>query len=291
MSAVTLIVVHNTPADLRACLRGLLESGAPEESVFVADNASTDGMRSPLEREFPRVVWQRHARNLLYARALNGLLAVSESDWVLLLNPDVRARYGELLSLCERWHGDPRCAAVAPQCRYFDGRVQPTCRRLPDALTVWRELSCYLLKRPSQWRMDDFDHRSPCAVAQPLFSCLWIRRSALAVVGDLDEHYPLFFNDVDWCRRALAKGYEIRFDPSVAVLHRLGGTTRAYPLRKLNHSHRSFARYVWNLDSFLGWRLLGLLGIALAYVCRAPAAMFRLLQRGPLTHTSAHLSG
>jgi len=279
MNAATLIVSYNTREDLRACLRSLLASGAPPASIYVADNASTDGSFEMLLQEFPQVHSVRNRRNLLYAEAMNRLLAVSRSDWVLLLNPDVICHYDELVLLCESWQPDTKCAAVAPQFRYFDGRIQPSCRRLPDALEPWREAWGRLLRRSSVWKMGDFDHRSARTVEQPMFSCIWIRRSVLSVVGDLDPRYPLFFNDVDWCCRALAKGYEIQFDPSVAVLHKHGGTTNLYPIRKLYQSNRSFARHIWTSSETRPVQVCGLLGLGLSFVLRLPMALRRSVRR------------
>jgi N-acetylglucosaminyl-diphospho-decaprenol L-rhamnosyltransferase len=277
MTTAILIVSHNTRADLLACLQALLESGAQAASVWVADNASTDGTREMLLHEFPTVRSVLHRRNLLYAEAVNGLLTATESEWVLLLNPDVVCRYDELLALLERWHGRPQVGAVAPQLRHFDGRIQASCRRLPDAWTPWREASSALSCRPSAWKMADFDHRSSRAVSQPMFSCIWIRRTTWNAAGPLAARYPLFFNDVDWCVRALARGYELRFDPTVAVLHKRGGTTRRFPLRKLNHSHHSFARYVWTTPASIAVRAMGVLGVLLAYACRLPVALWHSL--------------
>lgn len=273
VKTAVLIINYNTREDLRACLQRLLSSGASPESVFVADNASTDGSWEMIEEDFPQVRRFRNTSNLLYAEATNQLWALSDSDWTLLLNPDVLCRFNELKALPEKWHTNVHCAAVAPQLRHADGRIQPSCRRFPDALTVWREAFGKLLAKPSHWKMGDFDHRVARAVPQPMFSCLWIRRSAWQVVGGLDTRYPLFFNDVDWCQRALKAGYEIQFDPSVAVLHRHGGTTSRHPVRKLCHSSSSFARYLLGASQPRWLQFIGLLGLAIWLSARLPLAL------------------
>jgi len=274
MKTAVLIVNYNTSDDLRACLQSLLATGAAAESIYVADNASTDGSWAMLQAEFPQVRSIRNSRNLYYAEANTQLWDLSDSEWTMLLNPDVVGNFTDLATLPAKWDSDPRCAAVAPQLRFFDGRIQPSCRRLPDALTVWREFFDVLLRRPSRWKMGDFDHRSSRAVPQPMFSCIWIRRSAWRAVGDLDPRYPLFFNDVDWCHRALAAGFDIQFDPSVAVLHRRGGSTGRQPLLQLWRSNFSFARYILNSPGRTAVRSLGLLGLSLSFAARLPLLLF-----------------
>lgn len=275
MNTAVLIVNYNTKDDLRSCLQKLLATGAPASSIFVADNASTDGSWAMLEAEFPQIHNIGNARNRYYAEASNQLWDRSGSDWTLLLNPDVVCNFNDLVTLPEAWDRDSRCAAVAPQLRFFDGRVQPSCRRLPDALTVWREAWSTLAGKPSHWKMGDFDHRQARRVPQPMFSCLWIRRSAWLRVGELEPRFPLFFNDVDWCRRAHSSGYEIQFDPAVAVLHRHGGSTAGHPLRKLCHSNLSFARYILDAPDPLWMRLAGLFGLIMSFAVRLPRALIQ----------------
>jgi len=273
MKTAVLIVNYNTQDDLRVCLRSLLSTGAPPESIYVADNASTDGSWEMLEAEFPQVRSIRNPRNLYYAEANNQLWALSDSDWTLLLNPDTVCNFTDLLTLPRKWDADPRCAAVAPQLRCFDGRIQFSCRRLPDALTVWREAWSALTGKPSLWKMGDFDHRSARAVEQPMFSCIWIRREAWQKVGGLDARYPLFFNDVDWCRRALAGDHDIQFDPSTAILHKQGGSTSRQPLRKLKQSNLAFARFILTSTGPPTGQLMGILGLALSYAVRLPVSL------------------
>jgi N-acetylglucosaminyl-diphospho-decaprenol L-rhamnosyltransferase len=207
--------------------------------------------------------------NLYYAHAVNRLIESSSAPYLLLLNPDVICDLKQLTALCAWLDEDLDLVAVAPQLRFPDGRVQASCRRLPNAATPWREMARRLVPMASRWKMGDFDHRHQADVEQPMFSCIWIRRSAITTIGTLDESYPLFFNDVDWCRRVRDAGKRIRFDPSVAVSHVQGGTTRQYPLRKLWHAHRSFARYI-HRNSILPVSLLGNLGVWLTFLARLP---------------------
>ena len=264
-----LVVSYNTCLDTTACLSSLVATGADPGSIHVADNGSQDTTAQRVLSEYPGVHLHLFPANLFYARAVNHLIEFSSAPYLLLLNPDVQCDMKQLTALCTQFDDDPDLVAVAPQLRFPDGRVQASCRRLPHAATPWREMARRLTPMDSSWKMDDFDHRSEADVEQPMFSCIWIRRSAFAALGMLDESYPLFFNDVDWCRRVSESGKRIKFDPSVAVSHVQGGTTRLYPFRKLWHAHRSFARYLHRNNSF-PFALLGNLGVWLTFLARLP---------------------
>lgn len=253
----------------------LTSSGAVPDQIWVGDNDSRDGTREILAAEFPGIHTVEFNRNYMYARAVNALWQLSRPDRALVLNPDTEADYRALERLCGHFDGDPDLAAVVPQLRYADGRIQSSCRDLPDATTPWREAWSRLSNRRSAWKLPAFDHRTARDVPQPMFSCIWITGGAWRRVGELDESYPLFFNDVDWCTRAGAATMRIHFDPDVAVVHHVGGTTRRYPMRRLWHAHRSFARYLWqNRRSVVG-ALFGMLGVWLAFAVRWPAALLQ----------------
>jgi GT2 family glycosyltransferase len=278
VTTAILIVSHNTRDDLKRCLDALLRTGASAEQIFVFDNGSTDGTADMLRRAYRGVHTILHVANLYYAEAVNRLAAAAATDYLLLLNPDTEPDYLALANLLPCFADHPRRAAVAPQLRYPDGRVQPSCRRLPDSLTPWREMIRALGGRGSYWKMSDFDHCSRRRVDQPMFSCLWIDRRAWDALGGLDTAYPLFFNDVDWCARARRAGFDLLFEPAVRVTHRLGGTTSRYPWRRHRHAHHGFARYI--LCSEDGWlhKLVGLSGVAVWFVLRLPGVLVSMLR-------------
>lgn len=275
MKTAVLIVAHNTRDDLGDCLEALLDSGAPQASIFVADNGSGDRTAEMVRDRFPGVTVIVHPSNLYYAEATNRLLTSIDADYYLLLNPDTRPDYRALLTLLDRFESDERLAAVAPQLRFPDGRIQYSCRRFPDWGTPWREMLGMGRASGSFWKMEDFDHRSPRPVDQPMFSCIWISGPALTAIGGLDVDYPLFFNDVEWCWRAHRNGWSIYFDPCVAVPHTLGGTTRRYPWRKLIFAHSGFARFLWRSRQGRLSGFLGVMGVWLTFPWRAVGALFQ----------------
>lgn len=275
MRTAVLIVSYNTREDLHGCLESLLATGCTAAEIYVADNGSEDGSAAMVESDFPYVNLIRNETNENYARATNQLIETAAADFYLLLNPDTRPDYRALAGLVGQFRDHPAHAAVAPQLRYPDGRIQPSCRRLPNGWTPWREVLGKLVPARSSWKMRDFDHATTRTVLQPMFSAIWISRRAFKALGLLDEAYPLFMNDVDWCRRAYEAGWDIVFDPSVAVTHGLGGTTRRYRWRKLWYSHWGMARYLWRSRSSTVAAVIGVLGLWLFLIPRAVATLFK----------------
>jgi N-acetylglucosaminyl-diphospho-decaprenol L-rhamnosyltransferase len=127
------------------------------------------------------------------------------------------------------------------------GMTQPSCRRFPvvrDALLEMTGLPRLFPRRfRPHWKMPEFDHASTARVEQPEATCLMVRRQAFEAVGPMDERFPLFFNDVDWCRRIRESGWDIVFFPVAVVGHVRGASVNRVPVMKIWKSHQGFYRY------------------------------------------------
>ena len=68
------------------------------------------------------------------------------------------------------------------------------------------------------------------------FACVLIRRAVIEQIGLLDEGYFMYFEDADYCRRARAAGWQIRYLPQLRVVHFLGSSS------DVNHQHTDLRR-------------------------------------------------
>lgn len=87
--AVT-IVTYNSARYIRQCLEWVLEQDYRDTEVIVIDNASSDESRLILADFESRVTIVHNAANTGFAAAQNQAIELSNADWVLTLNPDVR---------------------------------------------------------------------------------------------------------------------------------------------------------------------------------------------------------
>ena len=111
-----LIVSYNSRDDLARCL-GSLDRHCPGGArarlqVRILDNASSDGSAEVVVASFPHVVLARSDRNLGFASATNRLVAASNADYVLLLNPDTALTEEIVTPLLRVLESDPRIAVV-----------------------------------------------------------------------------------------------------------------------------------------------------------------------------------
>ncbi len=273
------IVNWNTRDHLRRCLDALEQTTRDlSPAVIVVDNASEDGSAEMVRAQFPQVALLSNPDNRGYAAGCNQALQAVETEFKLLLNPDVTTQPGSVQYLVEFLHSHPQVGAVAPRLRYPDGRVQLTCRSFPTPDTVlYDALGLSRLfprsRRFGKYRMSYWGHDEERPVDQPMASALLLRDAALRQVGLLDESFPIFFNDVDLCYRLRQAGWEVWFTPRAEMTHYHGASTSQVWPRMLNESHAGFVRfyqkhYYGRLPwaGYLGARLLLSVGFALRRV-------------------------
>jgi GT2 family glycosyltransferase len=88
---------------------------------------------------------------------------------------------------------------------------------------------------------------------------LLTRRECFRQLGGLDESFFLYYEDVDFCRRAAEAGWGVLFDPSLEVTHHwpLHARRVPAPLRLMTrHALLTYAKKHW-----AGWRTQVMSGV------------------------------
>jgi GT2 family glycosyltransferase len=247
-----LIVTYRSERHILSCLASLPWADGGIE-VYVVDNSPSPETRTRIEA-FMRKTASRIVRLIPgrehgnYAAAVNLGLRSCRGEWICLLGPDTRMGHGCIERMTGFLKRHPRVGVAAPRLTNTAGRTLPSCRRFPGFRDALQEMSGLPRLWPSRftprWKMPDFRHDRPADVDQPEATCLIMRRRVLDEVGPMDEHFPLFFNDVDWCRRIRSSGWRIVYLPDASVAHVRGASVNREPALKIWRSHQGFYRYL-----------------------------------------------
>lgn len=249
MTLSVLIVSWNTRDLLRACLQSLRRYPLSEPmEVWVLDNASRDGSAQMVMQEFPEAHLVALNDNQGYAAGNNILLRQAQGEYLLLLNPDTEVTKGALDTAVAFLRAHPEAAALGAKLVHPDGRVQASVRGFPEPQAVlWEYLGVARLfprsRRIGGYRMRWFTYDRIAEVDQPMGTFLMLSRKAMDAIGLMDERFPIFFNEVDWCYRAKAQGWKIYFHPEVTVIHHGGASTRQVRPQMVWESHRSLQKF------------------------------------------------
>ncbi len=209
--ADVVVPTYNRAELLLDCLRSLTGQ-AGVERIVVVDDASSEDIGAAVAAAFPDVIVVRCAEHRGLAYAFNRGVELSTAEAVLFLNNDIVARPGAVSVLESALAADP--AAVSAGGRLVDPGTDTTQlsyqpRELPGACA----LIVRLLGVERRWPANPVtgQHlRAPAAAGrtdrQPAGACLLVRRSALDAVGGWDEHFSLWYEDVDLSARLLVRG-------------------------------------------------------------------------------------
>ncbi len=293
----TVIVTYNGRRFIEDCLRTVNDDLSECTSeIIVVDNNSTDGTREFIEENHPDIHLIINHDNYGFARAMNQGIEVAQYEFLWLLNQDIRVGNGTVRGLLRCYdelvtNKKNRPGVIGPQLVGFDGNHQKYCRRFPRYHHLFFELTglSRLFSRSrlfNGWKMGDFDHLSSRAVEQPMGSAMLLHRSCITEVGGFDESFPIFFNDVDLCRRLVEAGYTNYFCTEAVVAHYHGGAVRQRRPSMIWRSHSSMARYFFKWEKRCYGLLLRLLRLPLPVVAwlalmvsAIPRSLYHLLRK------------
>ena len=182
--ATTLVIVSfNSFKVIEQCLGGVIDAG--NLGVIIVDNGSPDGSASALSARFPSAEVVALVQNIGYGRAANKGFERVETEYALLLNPDIVGDMETIQRLEQRMGGlSGDVAILAPAVN------------------------------PRDFRRDGLVERDWVIGAALLF-----RMQSWADVGGFDENIFLFSEETDLCMRIKEAGKKIFLDSDVYIEH------------------------------------------------------------------------
>ncbi len=211
------IVTYNSGTHVAEVVSSCREFGVP---VVIVDNASNDGTVFPDD-----VTLLRNQENRGFAAAVNQGVRAHSAPLTLLLNPDVRL-LTSVETLCDIVVAN-RHNAAAGLLVDVSGEPQKgfSVRRLPTPAALAFEVLGINRIWPNNpvnrsYRCTDLDLTLRQEVEQPAGAFFLFRRDDWQELGGFEERFfPIWFEDVDFCKRLLDRGGTIVLEPSVCALH------------------------------------------------------------------------
>jgi len=256
------IISWNVRELLRRCLDSIQESLKGEKGkgllveTIIFDNGSADGSADMVREDFPGVHLMESEVNLGFTKGNNLAMGQSEGRYILLLNPDTEVVGDALGTMVAYMESHPRVGALGPQLLNPDGTTQSSRRRFPTLATAFLESTVLqpwfqgsrILKR--YYLLDRLDEEIQ-PVDWVVGAAILIRREALQQVGPLDEEFFMYSEELEWCYRLKAQGWEVVYLPTAQVVHQEGrSSAQVLPARHI-HFQRSKVLF---FKKYYGWR-------------------------------------
>lgn len=193
-------------------------TGFPELRILVVDNSNNPDEVEKLKSRIPEDQLLFSPENLGYAGGNNlGILTMLDHpdiDLIALLNPDIRLRNNIFPALRALFSKDPLLGVAGPRLCirgsentiYSDGGILEKNRFLKPA-HIHNDTSVHEVEIPSKKNIDYVNG-----------SFIMMRADAIRDVGLFDEKFFLYFEEVDWCKRAREKGWSLKVSTDLTAL-------------------------------------------------------------------------
>jgi GT2 family glycosyltransferase len=269
---VVVVVNYETPDLVIQCLTSLInEIEGSNSRIVVVDNCSRDNSLEKLQdwilnnNEFRLTQLIRAESNLGFSNGNNlGILAVN-ADYYLLLNSDTIVRPGAIAVMLATAGSHQHAGIISPRLEWPDGTPQESCFRYLSPISEFISAAqtgpfTALLRR---W---DVPLTLTDTIVKPnwtSFACVLLRHDMLNEIGLMDDGFFMYFEDVEFCRRASKAGWEIVHNPDAKVVHLRGGSS---PVKQRALERKRLPRYYYASRTRYFYRAYGWPGLTLANV-------------------------
>lgn len=227
--------------------------------VIVVENHSGDNL-SALVKKFPQVRFIYSQKNLGFAGGCNLGIQSAHGEYIFLINPDIVFVDDALNQMANAMNNNPEIGIGGASLRNLDETQQKCVWRFPtpfDQLLLLLKVHHVFpnIQPIAKWRMDDFDYSHDADVDQVMGAFFCIRRKVLEQIGLLDDGFFMWYEEVDFCKRAKNNGWRIHYFSKIKAKHKKGSSfDRVGKLKKQNMFRRSVRRYISkHFGKFLGF--------------------------------------
>lgn len=248
---ITTVTVNYKTADyVERMLASLFAHHKAEDvQVIVVENGSGDDL-SKLERQFPQVDFIYSDTNLGFAGGCNLGIKEAKGDPIILVNPDIIFDSDALVQIARKLNQDPDVGIGGISLKNLDGTQQDCVWRFPrplDQLMVLLKIPHIVGDRGpvARWKMKGFDYTKTTDVDQVMGAFFAIRKRVIEDIGLLDDGFFIWYEEVDFCRRAKDAGWKVRYYADISARHKKGSSfDRVATIEKQAVVRKSLRRYM-----------------------------------------------
>lgn len=233
MQLSVIIVNYNVKYFLEQCLYSVQKACAKMNAeIIVADNNSTDGSRDFLEPLFPRVNFIWNSSNEGFAKANNRALAAAKGEYILFLNPDTLVPEDCFEKGMDFLRSNDRAGAMG--IKMIDGSgnfLKESKRAFPSPLTSLYKLSGLSMLFPrsktfAKYHLGHLDENENQEIDVLAGAFMMIPGKILKEIGNFDERFFMYGEDVDLSFRIQKAGYKNYYFAGSNIIHFKGESTK-----------------------------------------------------------------
>lgn len=271
MNLIIIIVNYKTADMLIRCLESL-ESliRAQQLHIIISDNCSPDNSVFKLSQfieeqdlqelvtllELPENGGFSYGNNAAIKSAME---QQADVDYFWLLNPDTIVSEANLSNIEQLFAAQPKAGIIGTKQISIESGEQ-----VSAAFNMLSPLTEFLLAAKNGYLFRAFSQATPSAFqAIETSQCDWVsgasffvRRELLDNIGLMDEHFFLYFEEIDFCLRANKAGWQVWYEPSVSIVHEDNSSTGVHTVTSRRPAFWYDSRRYFYLKHYGVWGLI-----------------------------------
>lgn len=244
------IVTYNAKGKVDATIESLLNmTKGVDFTLYIVDNASSDGTAEHIQEKYPEVIVIANDKNVGFGAGHNKVLSVIDSDYHVVINPDIILKEDVITTLTQFAEGDIRIGLASPEVRFEDGTLQMLAKRNPTVRYLGNHWLHKAKNTPNklmtEYCMLDMPEGEAFEITNATGCFMFFRTSVFKKLGGFDERFFMYLEDCDITRR-VSKVSKVMFCPEAVVYHLWERESKRNPKLFMIHVH-SIIKY------FLKW--------------------------------------
>ncbi|MEJ2052838.1 MAG: glycosyltransferase [Calditrichaceae bacterium] len=217
--------------------------------IFVVDNASIDGSVAMVKQRFPDIRLIESKKNVGFSAGNNLALKKAKGKYIVLLNPDTVIQEDTFRVLLEFFESTPDATAATCKIINPDGSFSVDCRHsIPTPMTaLWKIIGFNKLfpnsKIFGRYNLTFLDENKISEVEAISGSFMMLKRDIIDQIGELDEDFFMYCEDIDYCHRINEAGGKIYYVPTSQIIHYKGESTKKNNLDYVVTFNRSLYQF------------------------------------------------
>ena len=180
--------------------------------IIIIDNGSKDDCMNLLEERFSGLMCIKNDKSNSFSTAINQGTRIASGEVFLIINPDIYIPRSSLWALIECYNKNHEVAAISPKLMLM--KTPGFINGIGNVVKpFWHGYDIGL----GHLDVGQFDHISELPSA--CFAAILIPKTSWEKVGELDEEFPMYYEDSDWCYRARGLGLKIKFCKESKIFH------------------------------------------------------------------------
>lgn len=227
------IVNYNVKHFLDQCLASVNKACENiKAEVFVVDNNSFDGSVEMVLQKYPNVKVIANKDNKGFSYANNQAIKQSDSDYILLLNPDTIVEEETFTKTIAFMDNTPDCGGLTVKMIDGKGNFLPESKRgLPTPKVAFYKIFGFSSMFPKakefgRYHLGFLPDNETHSIDVLSGAYMMMRYETLQKVGLLDESFFMYGEDIDLSYRITQGGYKNYYFPETKIIHYKGESTK-----------------------------------------------------------------